>query len=51
MADSSIGFDSYPQSVNFADFNKDGLSDIIIANTGTNNIGVFLRQQDDSFLD
>ncbi|CAF1601455.1 unnamed protein product [Adineta ricciae] len=51
MADSSIGFDSYPQSVNVADFNKDGLSDIIIANAGTNNIGVFLRQEDGSFSD
>jgi hypothetical protein len=38
----STGVGSMPHSVVAADFNNDGWSDVIVANYGTNNIGVFL---------
>jgi hypothetical protein len=38
----STGNGSAPHSVAIADFNNDGWSDIIVANYGTNNFGIFL---------
>jgi hypothetical protein len=48
---SSIGYDSHPHSVAVGDFNNDGRPDIVVPNSGTNNIGVLLRHGNDSFLD
>ena len=38
----STGTDSFPISIAVGDFNKDNWTDIVVANNGTNNIGVFL---------
>jgi hypothetical protein len=43
--------DSRPYSVAIGDFNNDGLPDIVVANSGINNIGVFLRQVNGTFTD
>ncbi|CAF1085715.1 unnamed protein product [Adineta ricciae] len=37
----STGNGSLPQSVNVADFDNDGLNDIVVANFGLDNIGIF----------
>ncbi|CAF3884838.1 unnamed protein product [Rotaria sp. Silwood1] len=36
------GVGSQPQSVALGDFNNDGISDIVVANYGNNNVGIFL---------
>lgn len=38
----STGTKSSPNSIGLGDFNKDGWTDIVVANNNTNNIGVFL---------
>ena len=38
----TTGDDSQPQSVAIGDFNNDSRSDIVVANYGTNNMGIFL---------
>ncbi|CAF0834378.1 unnamed protein product [Rotaria sp. Silwood1] len=38
----STGYDSNPSSIVVGDFNNDNRQDIAVANSGTNNIGVFL---------
>ena len=43
--------DSRPHSVAIADFNNDGLLDIVVPNSGMNNIGVFLRHANGTFTD
>ncbi len=43
--------DSHPHSVAIGDFNNDGLLDIVVANSGMNNIGVFLRHANGTFTD
>jgi hypothetical protein len=48
-AQNSINGDSHPHSAAVADFNNDGLLDIVVANSGTNNIGVFLRSDNNTF--
>jgi hypothetical protein len=35
--------DSYPRSITAADFNYDNQLDIVVVNSGTNNIGIFLN--------
>ncbi|CAF1619070.1 unnamed protein product [Rotaria sp. Silwood1] len=40
---------SRPKSFAIGDFNKDGQMDIAVANSGTNNIGIFLRYDNGSF--
>ncbi|CAF0928480.1 unnamed protein product [Rotaria sordida] len=45
----STGFDSDPNSVAIGDFNNDKLLDIVVANTGTNNIGIFLAYENGTF--
>jgi hypothetical protein len=50
-ADNLISDDSLPHSVAVGDFNNDGLPDIVVPNSGTNNIGVFLRQSNATFTD
>ncbi|CAF5040037.1 unnamed protein product, partial [Rotaria sp. Silwood1] len=45
----STGFDSNPSSVAIGDFNNDKLSDIAVANTGTNDIGIFLAYENGTF--
>ncbi len=51
MASNSIGNDSRPHSVTTGDFNNDGLLDIVVPNSGMNNIGVFLRYVNGTFTD
>jgi hypothetical protein len=41
--------DSYPRSVTVGDFNQDNLIDIVVVNSGTNNIGIFLNYGNDTF--
>ncbi len=48
---SSIGYDSHPHSVVVSDVNNEGHPDIVVPNSGTNNIGIFLRHGNDSFID
>jgi hypothetical protein len=50
-ADNLISDDSHPHSVAVGDFNNDGLPDIVVPNSGINNIGVFLRQSNKTFTD
>ncbi len=38
----STGLDSYPRSIAVGDLNNDNHTDVIVANYGTNNIGIFL---------
>ena len=45
----STGFGSDPQSVAVSDFNQDNQSDVVVANYGTSNIGIFLGFGDGSF--
>ncbi|CAF1468361.1 unnamed protein product, partial [Adineta steineri] len=45
----STGIYSYPSSVVANDFNRDRYLDIVVANTGNHNIGVFLGNGDRSF--
>jgi hypothetical protein len=45
----STGNDSYPCSVAVGDFNNDGRLDIVVANSGTNNVGIFLSNGTGSF--
>ncbi|CAF1303378.1 unnamed protein product [Rotaria sp. Silwood1] len=42
---------SYPRFIISADINRDNTVDIIVANVGTNNIGVFLGYENGSFQD
>ncbi|CAF0871599.1 unnamed protein product [Rotaria sordida] len=46
---SSIAFDSQPRSVAVGDFNNDHQMDIVVANSGTNTIGIFLSQDNETF--
>jgi hypothetical protein len=48
-ARNSISNDSRPHSVAIGDFNNDGLLDIVVPNSGMNNIGVFLRHTNGTF--
>jgi hypothetical protein len=48
---SSISDDSHPHSIAVHDFNNDGRLDIVVANPGTDSIGVFLRSNNDTFAD
>ncbi|CAF4261269.1 unnamed protein product [Rotaria sp. Silwood2] len=45
----STGFDSLPNAVVVADVNSDNQPDIVVANSGTNTIGVFLGFNDGTF--
>ncbi|CAF0890611.1 unnamed protein product [Adineta steineri] len=45
----STGIQSYPYSVAVADFNNDKQLDIVVANYGTNNIGIFLGYGNGTF--
>jgi hypothetical protein len=45
----STGNDSYPCSVAVGDFNNDSRLDIVVANSGTNNIGIFLSDGTGTF--
>jgi hypothetical protein len=47
----SIINDSRPHSVVIGDFNNDDLPDIVVANSGMNNIGIFLRHVNGTFTD
>ncbi|CAF1144312.1 unnamed protein product [Rotaria sordida] len=38
----SMGFGSQPHSIAIGDLNNDGLSDIVVANYGTDNVGILL---------
>ncbi|CAF0853554.1 unnamed protein product [Adineta steineri] len=50
-ASSLIISDSHPHSIAVADFNNDNLSDIVVPNSGTNSLGIFLRQDNTTFRD
>jgi predicted nucleotidyltransferase len=50
-ARNSFTNDSRPHSVAIGDFNNDGLLDIVVPNSGMNNIGVFLRHVNGTFKD
>jgi hypothetical protein len=45
----STGNDSYPCSVAVGDFNNDSRLDIVVANSGTNNVGIFLSNGSGTF--
>ncbi|CAF2417401.1 unnamed protein product [Rotaria sp. Silwood2] len=45
----SMGFGSQPHSVATGDLNNDGLSDIIVANYGTDNVGILLGHDNGVF--
>jgi hypothetical protein len=51
MMKSSITFSSQPRSVAVGDMNNDHQMDIIVANYGTNMIGIFLSTGDGTFAD
>lgn len=46
---SSLISSSLPQSVAVADLNNDQQMDIVVANTGTDNIGVFISKDNETF--
>ena len=45
-----IGSDSNPAAISVVDVNSDNKSDIIVANSGTNNVGVLLNSRNGTFL-
>jgi hypothetical protein len=45
----STGIESQPNTLATGDFNKDGRLDIVVANPGSNNIGVFLGSGNEPF--
>ena len=45
----SIDDDSHPYSVTIDDFNQDGLSDIVVANYGTDSVGILLGGEHGTF--
>ncbi|CAF3824214.1 unnamed protein product [Rotaria sp. Silwood1] len=47
----STGIDSGPKAIAIGDFNNDGRLDIVVANTGWNNVGVFLGYGNGTFED
>ena len=47
----STGFDSLPFSVVVGYFNDDNYLDLAVANYGTNNVGIFLATDNDSFAE
>ncbi|CAF1191220.1 unnamed protein product [Rotaria sordida] len=49
MMKSSIVFSSQPRSVAVGDFNNDHQIDMVVANSGTDTIGIFLSQDDGTF--
>ncbi|CAF4366284.1 unnamed protein product, partial [Adineta steineri] len=50
-ASSLIVSDSHPHSIAVADFNNDHLPDIVVPNSGTSTLGIFLRQNNTTFRD
>jgi hypothetical protein len=46
----STGSNSHPQSVSVVDMNCDNKPDIIVANSGNNNVGILLNSGDGTFL-
>ncbi|CAF4085520.1 unnamed protein product [Adineta steineri] len=44
------GYDSIPMSITVGDFNNDKHMDIAIANSGTNNVGILLGNENDTFI-
>ncbi|CAF3754506.1 unnamed protein product, partial [Adineta steineri] len=50
-APSLIVSDSHPHSIAVADFNNDNLPDIVVPNSGTSSLGIFLRQDNTTFKD
>ncbi|CAF1461237.1 unnamed protein product [Adineta steineri] len=50
-APSLITSDSHPHSIAVADFNNDNLPDIVVPYSGTNSLGIFLRQDNTTFKD
>ncbi|CAF1678579.1 unnamed protein product, partial [Adineta ricciae] len=48
-ARSSITIDSYPRSIVVADFNNDDRLDMVVPNSGTNCIGVFMGDTNDTW--
>ncbi|CAF4228952.1 unnamed protein product, partial [Adineta steineri] len=45
----STGNNSYPSSLAIGDFNKDSMMDLVVANSGTNNILVFMGSGNGDF--
>ncbi|CAF1175169.1 unnamed protein product [Rotaria sordida] len=48
-AQRQIGYDSRPQHVAVGDFNNDGHQDIVVANSGSDNVGIFLNYGNGTF--
>ena len=46
----STGISSRPQSVDFGYLNKDNLLDIVVTNTASNNVGIFLNTGNGTFV-
>ncbi|CAF0744124.1 unnamed protein product [Rotaria sp. Silwood1] len=49
MMKSSIVSSTLPRSIAIGDFNNDHQMDIVVANSGTNTIGIFLSQDNETF--
>jgi hypothetical protein len=47
----STGSGSLPYSIYYGDFNRDNIQDIIVANSGTNNVGILLGYGNGNFRD
>ncbi|CAF1020117.1 unnamed protein product [Adineta ricciae] len=48
-AENLINYDSHPNGIAIADLNDDGLNDVVISNSDSNQIGVFLRENIQTF--
>ena len=44
------GYDSFPSSIGVGDFNRDNQLDLAVANSGTDNIGIFLAHENGIFF-
>jgi hypothetical protein len=44
-----MSYDSHPRYLAVGDFNNDGYQDIVVANSGTDNVGIFLGYGNGTF--
>ncbi|CAF3947581.1 unnamed protein product, partial [Adineta steineri] len=46
---SAIGYNSHPHSIALEDFNHDNKLDVVVANSGKDNIGIFIQNTNGTF--